>query len=745
MKLSLLISIFLLPSATRWVAAEVGSLRRLNLVPREESARPQNIRGTSLEQLQEEERQRLDAENNELFQLILQSQVGSFDTSSPPLVPSPSAAPVTAAPSTSTPTVGEAPAVCESLLWSDEFDTNGSPDDSIWSFDLGTGEGGWGNMELQQYTDENVSVRDGSLIIAAAAAAQADGSNQRAFTSGRIRTEDKLEVLYGNIEARIKFPPIRDGLWPAFWSLGGNFREAGWPASGEIDIMETGSASAIADGAIHRRVISATHRENGGIQASVTAAYDLPYDFTNGEFHIFRLEWTSTRIKTFVDDNLVLDMDITPDGCSDCSEFHQPHFLLLNMAVGGFFTGIFDEAGITAALPAALLVDYVRVCDNGETVLSGSAIENAVEHDFDCGATDTCTTSALNNYAKGVTCGARIASLISGGMSEESACKQIAGIEFPAECGSCIAQVLDCGLETCTNDALEANAGGSSCRDRISFLVAAFGLTEIDACNRIGGQEFPVECGACNPIDCGNPETCTSAVLDTDAGGATCGERIQFLIGNGSTETSACKLIAGQEFPNECGPCNIIDCDTPTTCTTAVLNTDANGSTCGDRISFLITVGGLSEADACRQIGEVEFPEQCGQCASTEAVGDIRDCGLPETCTKEVLDTDADGYSCGARIDFLVGSMGFSEADACAQVGSVEFPSQCAGCGPTSSLDCGVPGTCTTAVLDADAGGFPCGNRISFLISSMGMDEAAACAQVGEEFPVECAGCDPTT
>ena len=678
-----------------------------------------------------------------------------------PTIPSTTAAPTvgtTAAPTvaptvgtTATPTVAPtvgataAPTVgiCENLLWSDEFNSDGinnAPNEAVWSFDLGNGMDGWGNLELQEYTSnpENVRVQDGTLIITAAAEDIPEGG--RSFTSGRIRTEDKLEVLYGNIEARIKIPTIGNGLWPAFWALGGNHREVGWPSSGEIDILEMGSGEAIAEGVVHRRVTSAFHREVRGNQASITGTLDLPADLNDGEFHIFRSEWTSNRIATYVDDNLILEMDITEGVCSDCSEFHQPHFLILNVAFGGYFTGILEEAGVTAPLPAEMIVDYVRVCDNGETVLSGSTMESQTNFAFDCGAPAICTASALNNYADGAICGARILSLMENGMSEVAACRQVAGTEYPAQCGQCVKQVLDCGLETCNDEALDSDAAGLTCRARISFLIGVFGHTEREACNRVGGREHPSECGACNPIDCDQPEICTEDVLNANAGGPTCLERIKFLIESGSSELDACKQVAGVEFTTECGPCDVIDCDRPRTCTTDVLNTDAGGFTCQERISFLISSEGMSEADACQRIAGVEFPGECGQC-----VEDSLDCGVPETCTRAVLDADADGFSCKDRIEFLIGSMGFSVQDACNQIGTVEFPTQCGPCASGTSIDCGIPETCTDAVLAADAGGFPCGDRISFLMSSSGLDETAACSQVGDEFPLECSGCDPSS
>ena len=117
------------------------------------------------------------------------------------------------------------------VLWSEEFNTGTSPDSTVWSYDLGAS--GWGNAELQEYTSasENVHIENGNLVITAQ-------KSENGFTSARIRTEDKLTFKYGTIEARIKIPDLADGLWPAFWTLGNNFKQVGWPFCGELDIME---------------------------------------------------------------------------------------------------------------------------------------------------------------------------------------------------------------------------------------------------------------------------------------------------------------------------------------------------------------------------------------------------------------------------------------------------------------------------------------------------------------------------
>ncbi len=251
------------------------------------------------------------------------------------------------------------------VIWSDEFDTGTSPDPAVWSYDRG--KGGWGNGELQEYTSasQNVRIENGNLVIAVQKSATG-------FTSARIRTEDKLTFKYGTIEARIKVPDLANGLWPAFWSLGNNFNEVDWPDCGELDIMEMGSSSAIMAGLVNRRVGSAAHWDNLGQMASFTRSYDSASNLNDG-FHIYSMDWTPTQITTYIDGQQIWTFRIQIDTCADCSEFHQPHFAILNMAVGGTYTGILSADQVTASTPAEMLVDYVSISDNGFTVLGGSA------------------------------------------------------------------------------------------------------------------------------------------------------------------------------------------------------------------------------------------------------------------------------------------------------------------------------------------------------------------------------------
>lgn len=245
-------------------------------------------------------------------------------------------------------------------VWSEEFDSCTALDGSIWSCDLG--DGGWGNRELQTYTRDpsNLRIEGSDLVITAL-------KQGNRFTSARIKTEDRFTFKYGTVEARIRIPDLGNGLWPAFWALGSRFSRIGWPACGEIILMEMGVGGAIADGAANRRIMSAAHWENNHEHESHGVTLDHPSDL-DGSFHLYRMEWTPTEIKTYIDNARIWTLDI-----SDTRQFHEPHFLLLNLAVGGEHTGILDSADITAPFPAEYRVDYIRIFDNGFTDLGGPA------------------------------------------------------------------------------------------------------------------------------------------------------------------------------------------------------------------------------------------------------------------------------------------------------------------------------------------------------------------------------------
>ena len=261
----------------------------------------------------------------------------------------------------------------ETLAWSEGFDAGSTLDTTVWSYDIGDGCAvgicGWGNNEFQNYTSDpaNVRIEGGHLIITALRETE-NGT----FTSARIKTENKLTIQYGTIEARIQLPDLADGLWPAFWTLGNNISSVGWPDCGEMDIFEMGSGAAITEGVVNRRVGSTAHWDYAGSYASYGLTYTSPSDL-NDTFHTYRMEWTPASVSTYIDGNWIWTMDLANPQDFGGEEFHQPHFLLLNLAVGGNYTGITgDSAGITATFPAEYRVDWIRIYDNGNTILGGS-------------------------------------------------------------------------------------------------------------------------------------------------------------------------------------------------------------------------------------------------------------------------------------------------------------------------------------------------------------------------------------
>lgn len=240
------------------------------------------------------------------------------------------------------------------LVWSDEFTAvNGSSvDPAKWSFDIGGN--GWGNHELQTYTNRPVnSVIENGFLVIKVLKETFTGPDKltRNYTSARLLTRDKFTQAYGKFEARIKVP-YGQGIWSAFWMLGDNFGSAGWPACGELDIMENiGREPSIVHGTLHGPGYS------GG--NGISAAFTLP----NGrkfsdDFHTFAVEWERNVIRFYVDGLLYktrTPADL-PNGVPWV--FDHPFFIILNVAVGGAFPGNPDS---TTMFPQQMQVDYVRV------------------------------------------------------------------------------------------------------------------------------------------------------------------------------------------------------------------------------------------------------------------------------------------------------------------------------------------------------------------------------------------------
>ena len=229
------------------------------------------------------------------------------------------------------------------LVWSDEFNGT-SVNTANWTFEVGGG--GWGNNELQYYTNgNNASIQNGALVIEA----RRENVGGNAYTSSRMITRGKREFRYGRIEARIAVP-LGQGIWPAFWMLGANFGSVGWPASGEIDVLEHVNTSNTVYGTIHW--------DAGGY-----ATYGGSTNTTPANYHVYAIEWTASYIRWFVDGVQYHEANIL-NNINSTEEFHRPFFLLLNVAVGGNWPG---PPNASTPFPARMLVDYVRVYQQGAT------------------------------------------------------------------------------------------------------------------------------------------------------------------------------------------------------------------------------------------------------------------------------------------------------------------------------------------------------------------------------------------
>tara|TARA_R110002074_G_scaffold396436_1_gene585841 strand:- start:176 stop:1024 length:849 start_codon:yes stop_codon:yes gene_type:complete len=232
------------------------------------------------------------------------------------------------------------------LTMADEFNTPGAPDPTIWDYNIGTGDNGWGNNDLQYYTDreENIVVEDGMLKITA----RQESFEGSGYTSSRILTKGKFEQQYGRWEARIQMP-WGQGIWPAFWMLGADIDDNPWPQAGEIDVVEfRGQEPTTIYAGLHGP------EYNGG--EAVYKTYDLENDRFDTGFHIFGIEWGSGYVNFYVDD--VLFNQITPSDVPGEWVFDKPFFIIINMAVGGNFGG---SPNASTVFPQEMLVDYVRV------------------------------------------------------------------------------------------------------------------------------------------------------------------------------------------------------------------------------------------------------------------------------------------------------------------------------------------------------------------------------------------------
>lgn len=226
------------------------------------------------------------------------------------------------------------------LVWSDEFSNTGLPDNNKWAYDIGTGSNGWGNNELQHYTNrlENAYCENGLLKIKAIK----ETFSGSQYTSSRLVTRGKFDFKYGRVEARAKLP-AGVGTWPAIWMLGTNITTVGWPACGEIDIMEH-------RGSDLNKIHSSLHYpgRSGGNPVTNTKVISN----ATSEFHLYRVDWSNTSIEFYIDNQLFFTV------ANNASlPFNHSFYLLLNIAMGGTFGGSVTPAFSNATME----VDYIRI------------------------------------------------------------------------------------------------------------------------------------------------------------------------------------------------------------------------------------------------------------------------------------------------------------------------------------------------------------------------------------------------
>lgn len=247
------------------------------------------------------------------------------------------------------------------LVWADDFNEPGLPDPNKWDYETGFIR----NNELQYYTRgrlENARVENGMLIIearkepwknAAYDPAATRGSRSQEFadyTSASLHTRGKASWTYGRIEVRAKLPSGR-GTWPAIWTLGTNIREVGWPACGEIDIMEfVGFNPGVIHGNVHTSRYNHTRGTGKGDKIAIADASEA--------FHVYAVEWFADRIDFFVNDKKYFTFENEGTG-DDVWPYDKDQYLILNLAIGGSWGG---QKGIDDSIfPQRYYIDYVRV------------------------------------------------------------------------------------------------------------------------------------------------------------------------------------------------------------------------------------------------------------------------------------------------------------------------------------------------------------------------------------------------
>lgn len=262
------------------------------------------------------------------------------------------------------------------LVWNEDF-TDAALDTKVWTIEV-NGDGG-GNNELQYYCQKGVSLgvepTTGKKCLILTATKESYSGKQ--CTSGRVNSKNKLYYTFGKIEARIKLPNTANGLWPAFWQLGNNIDQVGWPKCGETDIIEMGHSNGF-NGRQDRYFNGAMHvgRAWNAVWQDAQAS-EWSYSLQD-TFHILTMIWTPTSVDMYMDKDAhpenaaYFHAKLEPnDDDADYNRqlvFGKPNFIIANLAVGGNFPGIFNIDGITAlaAGPRSMYIDWIRIYQKGE-------------------------------------------------------------------------------------------------------------------------------------------------------------------------------------------------------------------------------------------------------------------------------------------------------------------------------------------------------------------------------------------
>jgi len=638
--------------------------------------------------------------------------------------------------STSTRSVGT-----DAGSWRDDFEGT-TLDRSSWNVEVNCNGGG--NGEAQCYVDsaENLYVANGKLHIVATRAASGQ------ISSARLTTQGKFEVAYGIWEARLRIPGVK-GTWPAFWTLGADIGQIGWPACGEIDIMENFQRGGENDNTLYSTAHSLKHSwgTNTALPGGSSPTLDLSM------FHTVRLEWAPDSLSFFVNGVQTWRLN-RPNGATNYDwPYAKPHFALLNLAIGG--NGVGFAMPPVDAYPIRYEIDYVSITPlpplppHLPPLPPVPPKPPSLPWPIRCGVA-TCDALVWATMAGGYACGARIEWLQgtepgSPQHDEYTACKQVAVDEYPIACGGCDPRLL---------------------------------VQLHPPSPKVAPPPLSPKAPSPSPTpQCGVP-TCTASVWSTDAEGFTCGDRIIWVMGQpGATESSACEQVGRVEFPNECGGCDPTQGAGPppspspppppcgvSTCTTSVWATLAEGFTCGDRIVWVQNNLGETETIACERVARVEFPNECGGCDPTQIISAPRP--LPPSPSVPSPSPSPFGPPPSSPPPPLPSPSPFgpppsspppplpappsspqpqtppsTPAPSPPPLPSAPFPVPAA---PQQPTRCGMS-TCNSSVWATFADGFTCGDRILWVMGQPGATESSACEQVGRvEYPDQCGGCDPT-